>query len=299
MTGFNNPTISPADRALLETDTTGVQEEVERIRREVNSGFYLALIRQRIASVVDSVFHQPRLAQRLGGRGYRTSATTRRKYQKIAETNIAQDEDPKMQGPILAIVGNQVCFVKRSALKAWQRKYVADIVSSLCPGGSLVEVGAGDLATLVGVAKVIESRPRRLGAVDISERRLAVGRLWSERQHVNVSVMCAANGVALPFADNEWDVVITAHCLEQNSEPLSVILRELHRVSGRYLVLMEPSYELGRPLHRRMILRDGHVRGIPAAVGKLGFDVVRHELLPVRPYKSDVALTVIAKRTDS
>ena len=163
----------------------------------------------------------------------------------------------------------------------------------------MVEVGAGDCGTLVGVAKMVDPPSRRLGAVDISERRLAVGRHWAQRQHLNVNVLCAANGSALPFADNEWDVVLTANCLEQNSEPLPAILQELHRVSGRFLVLMEPSYELGHPLHRRMILRDGHVRGIPKTVRDLGFDLVQSELMPVRPYMSDVALTVIAKRRAS
>ncbi len=303
MTELNLPNMSPEDYSRLEADTAGVSDELARLRREVNSGFYSALIRQRIAAMVDatpipSAVRGP-LVQRVGGRGYRTSASTRRKYEKSAESNIAQDENPKMQAPILAIVDNKVCFVKRSALKAWMRKYVAGVVSSLCPGGSMVEVGAGDLGTLVGIAKMVDPPSRRLGAVDISEKRLVVGRQWAQRQQVSVKALCAANGSSLPFADNEWDVVITANCLEQNSEPLPAILRELHRVSGRFLVLMEPSYELGHALHRRMILKDGHVRGIPATIRELGFELVRSELMPVRPYMSDVALTVVAKRGES
>ena len=50
---------------------------------------------------------------------------------------------------------------------------------------------------------------------------------------------------------------------------------------------------------RLNILKDGHVRGIPTTARKLGFDLVHGELLPVRRYISDFALTVIAKRRDS
>ena len=238
-----------------------------------------------------------RLAQRIGGRGYRTSATIRRKYEKIAGTGIAQDEHPKARKRVLAIVENRICFVKKDALRAWQRKYIADVLSGLSPGGSLIEAGAGDLATLVGIAKVIDPRPSRLGAVDISERRLVVGRTWAERQRVTVNVICAANAAALPFVDNEWDLVITSNCLEQNpKKTLPAILRELHRVSARYLVLIEPSYELAQPLQRRRIHKVGHVRGIPAVVRKLGFELIRHELLPARECMNEIAITVVAKR---
>ena len=290
--------ISPADYALLEADTAGVAEEMERIRREINRGFYPALIRRGIASVVGSVPIPlaARFAERFGGRSYRTSAKTRRKYTRIASSNIARDEDPELSGRILALIENDVFFVKWSALKDWQRKYVAGVISGLCPSGSLVEVGAGDLSSLVGIAKVIDPRPRRLGAVDISEQRLIVGRRWARDQHVDMSVMAAANGMALPFADNTWDVVLTYSCLEQNSVPLDRILRELHRVTGRYLVLVEPSYELGHPLFRRRIRKVGYVRGIPTVARNLGFEVIRHDAVPVRRYISDLALTVIAKR---
>lgn len=290
--------ISPAERALLEADTAGVPEEMERIRREINVGFYPTVIRRWIASLVGSVPIPPvvRLAERIGGRSYRTSATTRRKYTRIASKNIARDEDPELSGRILALVENDVFFVKWSGLKDWQRKYVAGVISGLCPGGSLVEVGAGDLSSLVGIARVIDPQPRRLGAVDISEQRLIVGRRWARDQHVDVGVMAAANGMALPFADSTWDVVLTYSCLEQNSVPLDLILRELHRVTGRYLVLVEPSYELGHPLFRRRIRKAGYVRGIPTVARKLGFDIIRHDSMPVRRYISDLALTVIAKR---
>lgn len=290
--------ISPAEYALLEADTAGVPEEMERIKREINDGFYPAVIRRWIASMIGSVPIPPvvRLAERLGGRSYRTSAKTCRKYTRIASNNIARDEDPELSGRILALIEDQVCFVKWSALKDWQRKYVATIISSLCPGGSLVEVGAGDLSSLVGIVKMIEPSPRRLGAVDISELRLIVGRRLAHDQHVDVNVMCAANGMALPFADNQWDVVLTYSCLEQNSVPLDLVLRELHRVTGRYLILVEPSYELGHPLFRRRIQKVGYVRGIPTVACKLGFDIIRHDSMPVRRYISDLALTVIAKR---
>lgn len=301
MTRLDVAPLTAADYALLEADTTGVEKEVERLRREVSDGFYLAMSRQWIASMVDAT-PIPRsvrasLAQRIGGRGYRTSATTRRKYEKSAEANIVQDELPQMQTRrILASAENRLCFAKMSGIKVCQRKYVASVVSTLAPGGSLVEIGAGDLASLVGIAKVLEPRSQRLGAVDISEKRLVIGRQWSERQHVNVDVMCAANGASLPFADNQWDIVLTYQCLEQNSEPLDLMLRELRRVARQYLVLIEPSYELGNPVCRRSILRSGHVRGIPAVARQMGFDIIRHELLPVRAYISDLALTVLAKR---
>jgi len=293
--------ISAADYASLAPDTAGVEKELERYRRQVDDGYYTALARQWVAAVIESTPMPagPRsaLAQRVGGRGYRTNATIRRKYEGIAAMDIAQDAHPKAQERILAIVGDgDVCFVNKAALRAVQRKFMADVLSGLCPGGSLIEVGSGDLGTLVGVAKAIDPRPLRIGAADMSETRLKVGRGWAGQQHVTIDVMCAAAASALPFKDNEWDLVMTSNCLEQNRRGLPAIIAELMRVSGRYVVMIEPSFELGNPTFRRRIQRVGHVRGIPAVSSQLGHRVLRHELLPVREYMNDIAITVVAKR---
>lgn len=299
MTSLSIPKLSPGDHASLAADDHGVAAELERYRRQVDSGFYLAVTRQQLGLAIDAsplpAAIRGRLAQRLGGRGYRSNSTIRSKYQKIAGSPVPQDESPKAHDRVLAIVEDKACFLKRSTIKTWQRKHLAEVFSRLAPGGSVIEVGAGDLGMLVGIARVIEPKPHRLGAADISEKRLIVGRDWARSHGVNIDAFAAADAARLPFGDREWDIVFTSNCLEQNLTGVAAIVHELYRVSAKYLVMVEPAYELGSPLYQRHIRKIGHVRGIPAVIHEAGWKLVHHELLPVREYLHDISLTVVAR----
>ena len=66
----------------------------------------------------------------------------------------------------------------------------------------------------------------------------------------------------IPFADNSIDIVYTSHSMEPNGGREKEAMAELYRVAGKYLVLLEPSYELATDDGKQRMDRLGYVKGM-------------------------------------
>jgi hypothetical protein len=70
-------------------------------------------------------------------------------------------------------------------------------------------------------------------------------------------------------------------------------------VARRYVVLVEPAYELAHSVQRRRVRKSGYVRGIPKVAAAMGYKVVSHHLMPVREYLNGSAVTVLEINCDA
>ena len=82
----------------------------------------------------------------------------------------------------------------------------------------------------------------------------------------------------IPIQDSAVEVVYTSHSIEPNRGREKQILAELYRVTRRYLVLLEPSNELGTQETRRHIEEHKYCLDLGRHVRELGFDVIEHRL---------------------
>jgi len=77
------------------------------------------------------------------------------------------------------------------------------------------------------------------------------------------------------------------------------ILKELYRVASRYLILLEPGYELSSEKSQRRMREHGYCRDLVMHAGELNMQVIRHELFPsaINPLNplNSTAITVISK----
>lgn len=184
---------------------------------------------------------------------------------------------------------------ERVALNGRIGQRFADVFDRLRPT-TLLEAGTGELTTLAAAVPHMTMRPKRLLAFDISTDRLAVGhRYWKSQRLPPVCLFTAALQ-STPLPDASVDVVFTSHALEPNGGSELAILRELHRVARRYVVLREPSWELGSDETRARILEHRYVRGLPEASRCVGFTIVEHSLWGLDPNPANqAALLVLAK----
>ena len=58
----------------------------------------------------------------------------------------------------------------------------------------------------------------------------------------------------MPFKKNLFDLVFTNYCLEQVPHLFDEIINELLRISNKYVILIEPSYEYGSSFSKNNIL---------------------------------------------
>lgn len=142
---------------------------------------------------------------------------------------------------------------------------------------SVLEAGVGEVTTLYYLIEALGSVPDIIHGFDLCWSRVACGRQWLTRQPLQISAqLSTASLLHIPYADNSFDIVYTVHAVEPNRDAEAAILAELHRVSNRYVVLLEPDYESAADNVRARM--DGHAycRGIAETARHLGFDVVRH-----------------------
>lgn len=161
---------------------------------------------------------------------------------------------------------------------------------------SLLHGGTGEAKTISHVVEQMKNRPEHVYGFDICLSRLLYAREYARRMNLPSLRFFEGSLLDIPIRDNGFDIVFTSHSMEPNGGREREILQELYRVSRRYLVLREPSYELGNEETRAHIDRHGYVKNIPATLKELGYEVVEHRLFgdDENP-RNQSALTVIRK----
>ena len=142
---------------------------------------------------------------------------------------------------------------------------------------SMLDAGTGEATTLAELLPRLARPPGRVLAFDLSLSRLLFARRFLDARDLARVELFTAALENIPLADAAVDLVLTVHVCEPNGGREREILTELLRVARRYLVLIEPSYELGSDATRERIDKHGYVRGLPEHLRALGANVVCHE----------------------
>jgi ubiquinone/menaquinone biosynthesis C-methylase UbiE len=157
----------------------------------------------------------------------------------------------------------------------------------------ILEVGAGELITLVSVANFFGDSVDYY-ALDLSLNRIYHGYLTFLKQSKHRLTVCTANAEALPYLDNYFDMVYTSHSLEQMPYNYKKAINEICRVSKGVAILFEPSYELGTFSQKIRMRAFDYVRGIPRYVHNLkNARLSAHYLLESSEYLSRPACHII------
>jgi len=82
-----------------------------------------------------------------------------------------------------------------------------------------------------------------------------------------------------PVQDDAIDIVYSVHSLEPNGEREKEILTELYRITRKYLVLIEPIYELAGEQGKAHMDKHGYVKNIYKIAQELGYKVVDYRIL--------------------
>ncbi len=173
---------------------------------------------------------------------------------------------------------------------------IADVFRGLGPITSLLEAGVGEGTTLSHVLDAVGSQSVAAFGFDLAWSRVRCARSWLNSHGHREVGLAAASLFHIPYADSSFDVVYTSHSIEPNGGHESAILAELFRVTSRYLVLLEPGYELAPGEARKRMEAHGYCRNLVGHAEQLGMKVLRHELFPHSGNSlNPTALTVIEK----
>jgi len=198
--------------------------------------------------------------------------------------------------------GSYIESLKNAAMAKYKAEYtseIAKVISSLCEAESVLEAGVGEATTLSGVLKHLDSNIKSYG-FDISWSRVAYAKKWLKSQNIKNSTLCSGDLFNIPFIDNAIDIVYTSHSIEPNGGNESAILKELYRVARKYVVLLEPGYELTSVEAQKRMDSHGYCKNLVGISESLGYEVIKHELFACSGNQlNPTAITIICKQTDA
>ena len=168
-------------------------------------------------------------------------------------------------------------------------------IQQLTQVDSILDAGIGEGITLAPLLDKLSYSVESFG-VDISWSRINYAKDWLKQQGQTNTTLCTGNLTHLPFADNSIDLVFTSHAIEPNRGNELVIIEELFRVAHKYVVLLEPSYELASEEAKARMDKLGYCRAIEQTCIDLGYNIIKHQLFshssnPLNP----TAITIIEK----
>lgn len=207
-------------------------------------------------------------------------------------------------GGILASYDLQAGSYVRSMEQPEHAQFVARYAAALAEifdrysPGSVMEAGVGEATTLANVLRHMRRPPVHALGFDISWSRIAVARRYASAKEIS-PLLFLADLAGIPVESGAVDVVYTSHSIEPNRGQEKEILAELYRVARRFLVLLEPSNELGGDATRRHIEEHQYCLDLRRHADELGFNVLEHRLFDHAASPSNqTALMVIAKQTE-
>lgn len=159
---------------------------------------------------------------------------------------------------------------------------------------TFLEAGTGEAVSLVALIKKLPPEINYLG-FDISLSRIQVANKFCKQNNVAPQLFCA-DMLNIPLGDNSVDIIFTCHAIEPNTNKELEILSELYRVCSQYLILIEPSYELGNEETRKNIEKHHNMKNLKQAVNQIDCEILFHDLLPASHYRNMAEMYILKKK---
>lgn len=155
---------------------------------------------------------------------------------------------------------------------------LARIIDNLGNFDSIVEVGVGEATTLNNLIRKLTKIPSDILGFDISWSRLKFAKEFLADFELKDITLFAANLFEIPLLDNSIDIVYTSHSIEPNGGKEEEAIKELYRIAGKYLILLEPSYEFADEKSQLRMKEHGYVTNLYSTAKKLGYKIIEHRL---------------------
>ena len=185
-----------------------------------------------------------------------------------------------------------------------QRKYdycgaMAEVINNFGDFNSILEAGVGEATTLKNLIDKLNMKPKNIFGFDISWSRIKFAKEFINDFGNESYKLFTANLFEIPLLDNSIDIVYTSHSIEPNGGKEKEALMELYRITNKYLILLEPSYELGNVAAKERMIEHGYITNLYQTAIDLNYKIVEHRLFdycsnPLNP----TGLLIIEKQSD-
>lgn len=164
---------------------------------------------------------------------------------------------------------------------------------------SILEVGVGEATTLTNVISNLNHPIKTALGFDISWSRIHYGNQYLKQKNIKNVNLFTGDLFNIPLDDNSVDVVYTSHSLEPNGGKEKEALSELYRVANKFVILLEPAYELGNEEAKKRMDSHGYVKNLVGIAKELGYKVIENRLFELCSNKlNPTQIIIIEKQRD-
>ena len=157
--------------------------------------------------------------------------------------------------------------------------YIAEILNNLGPIHTIMEVGVGEATTITNVLSKLNTLPPYCLGFDISWSRIKYAYEYSKENNVKINLF-VGDLFNIPLADDSIEIVYTSHSIEPNGGREKEALKELYRVTSRYLVLLEPTDEFADEEGKKRMKRHGYITNLKDKIQELGMNLIEYSRIP-------------------
>lgn len=157
-------------------------------------------------------------------------------------------------------------------------KEIGKILEGLSEFDSIIEIGVGEATTLNGLVSNLKRRPKDILGLDISWSRLKYAAEFLKEMGQTDIRLFIADLFEIPLMNNSVDLVYTFHSIEPNGGREEDALKELFRITRKYLVLFEPAFELASDEAKNRMQKHGYVTKLHETTIDLGYNIVDYKL---------------------
>jgi len=169
----------------------------------------------------------------------------------------------------------------------------AEIINNLGDFDSIMEVGVGEGTTFASIVPKLNNQNIASFGFDISFSRIQYGQKHLKSKKMDSSLLFTGNFFNCPIQNDAVDVVYSLHSLEPNGGKEKEILTELYRITRKYLVLIEPIYELAGEQSKVHMDKYGYVKNIYKTALELEYKVIDYRILFEDNFRSDCNTGVV------
>ena len=176
----------------------------------------------------------------------------------------------------------------------------SEIFNNLGSFDSIMEVGVGEATTFSNVIKKLNNNKISSFGFDISYSRIQYGQQYLKSKNNYKSLLFTGNFLNCPIQNDMIDIVYSNHSLEPNRGNEKEILTELFRITRKYLVLIEPIYELAGEKGKSHMDKHGYVKNLHKIAQELGYKVIDYRILFEGDFQgvNNTGIVLIEKNSD-
>tara|TARA_B100002052_G_scaffold256571_1_gene247420 strand:+ start:7249 stop:8172 length:924 start_codon:yes stop_codon:yes gene_type:complete len=169
--------------------------------------------------------------------------------------------------------------LKNPEFEIERAKAFAKEINNLGSFDSILEAGAGEATSMAAMLNELEFKPKKIKGFDISFSRILYAKDFIKNKISSGVDFAVGNIDSCPLSDDSIDLVYTIHALEPNGGNELNLLKELIRITRKYLVLFEPNYELGSNDSKKHIEKHNYVKNLYGVAESLGHEIIENKII--------------------